>query len=132
MRLVWIGPPLVLAGLLACGESSSPDYGTPSNPNTPPPVATTNVTIANYAFSPANASVRRGTTVRWTNNDPVTHTATSTDGLWDSGSLGAAGTDSYGSPTSGGSFERQFTTVGSYPYRCRFHPGMTGTVTVTQ
>src|SRR5881227_1526785 len=37
------------------------------------PVATTSVSIKNFAFSPATITVRVGSTVVWTNTDAVSH-----------------------------------------------------------
>jgi plastocyanin len=77
------------------------------------------VFIQNMAFDPVTISVPANTTITWTNKDGVAHTVTSNTGLFDSGSMGANET-----------YSHLFTTAGSYPYRCTFHSGMTGTVTV--
>src|SRR5690348_17996622 len=69
---------------VACGKSSSSNTtgggggggGTGSD-----------VSIKNFAFTSNNISVTKGTTVKWTNNDGVTHTVTADDGSFDSGSL---------------------------------------------
>jgi len=71
------------------------------------------------AFTPATITITVNTTVKWTNKDGVTHTVTSDTGLWDSGSV-----------TSNGTYSRQFTTAGTYPYHCIIHSMMTGTVIV--
>jgi plastocyanin len=77
------------------------------------------VQIRNFAFVQANLSVSKGTTVTFVNCDDVTHTSTSDGGVWDSGSL---------TPTS--TFQRSFSTSGSFPYHCNPHPSMKGTVVV--
>jgi plastocyanin len=77
------------------------------------------VQIRNFAFVQANLSVSKGTTVTFVNCDEVTHTSTSDAGVWDSGSL---------TPTS--TFQRTFSTSGSFPYHCNPHPSMKGTVVV--
>jgi len=81
------------------------------------------VTIAGIAFDPAVITVTTGSTVRWTNTDPVTHTTTSDTGSldpWDSGQLGP-----------GGVFTRLFATPGTYHYHCAIHSfSMFGTVVV--
>ena|SRR5690242_984740 len=77
------------------------------------------VSIKNFAFTSNNISVTKGTTVKWTNNDGVTHTVTADDGSFDSGSL-----------TNGASFSHTFSTAGTYTYHCSIHTTMTGTVTV--
>ncbi len=80
------------------------------------------VTIENFAFSPANITVKVGTTVTWTNKDSATHTVTGTDGK--------TGPDS-GNLATGKSFSFKYDTVGTYSYHCAIHSNMTGTVTVT-
>lgn len=84
--------------------------------------ATDKVTISGYAFSPANLTVKKGTTVTWTNNDAVAHTVTETDGQ--------TGPKS-GDLNQGQTYSFTFDTVGTFKYDCSIHPYMTGTVTVT-
>jgi plastocyanin len=79
----------------------------------------TSVRMAGSRFEPTTITIAPGKTVRWFNDDTAPHTVTAIDGSWDSGDL---------SP--GGSFERRFDTPGTYPYVCRYHPGMTGAVQV--
>jgi plastocyanin len=79
----------------------------------------TSVTIKDYAFTPPTLTVPAGTTVTWTNADAVPHTATASDGSFDSGNL---------SP--GQSYAFTFSTPGSYPYVCQYHAGMHGTIVV--
>jgi plastocyanin len=78
------------------------------------------VTIANFAFDPAEITVAAGTTVTWTNEDVAPHTVTADDGPFDSGRL-----------DQGGSFSQTFDQPGSFAYHCEFHPSMHGTVVVT-
>ena len=78
------------------------------------------VQIVNFAFSPQSLSVPVGTTVRWTNMDAATHTATSNTNVWDSGNL-----------AQNGFYQFTFNTIGTYAYHCTFHTNMTGTITVT-
>jgi len=82
------------------------------------------VAMVNFSFSPALLIVRTGATVTWTNDDAVDHTATSDDGVWDSGLFG-----------SGGTFSFTFDQPGTYPYYCIPHggpggQGMSGTIIV--
>ena len=77
------------------------------------------VTIEQFKFTPAALTVPVGTTVTWTNKDGTIHTVTSTTKVFASEGL-----------DQGGSFSYTFTTPGSYPYFCKLHPRMTGTVTV--
>jgi plastocyanin len=77
------------------------------------------IEIKDYAFTPATLTVAAGTTVTWTNSDAVPHTATASDGTFDSGNLNP-----------GQSFSFTFPTPGSFPYVCQYHAGMQGTIVV--
>lgn len=81
---------------------------------------TAKVTIEGFKFSPACVSVATGTTVTFTNEDSVAHTATaSSSGGFDSGDL-----------NNGQSYSKTFTTAGTYNYICDIHQYMKGTVEV--
>lgn len=77
------------------------------------------VTIENFAFSPADLTIDAGQTVTFTNADGAPHTATATDGSFDTGRL-----------NKGESASLTFSTAGTYAYACAFHPMMKGTITV--
>lgn len=83
----------------------------------PPPADATPVSIANFAFDPAQITVAAGSTVAWTNNDSVPHTVTAQDGAFDSGILDP-----------GASFSWTFAQPGSFAYLCQLHPQMQGSV----
>ena len=75
-------------------------------------------------FRLRNLTVHVGTTVTWTNLDPVPHTTTagtpgSQSGEWDSPFL-----------SENQEYSFKFTQAGTFPYYCRIHPSMTGRVTV--
>jgi plastocyanin len=142
---------LVLAatvGAVACSDDDdSPDATANPGPD-PDEVETSEVEIADVAFSPPAISVTAGNLVQWTNRDfledaapdtsaadttaadgttPVTgptpateHTVTADDGSFDSGPL-----------TGDATFTFTFETPGTYAYHCSIHSSMTGTVTVT-
>ena len=78
------------------------------------------VTIRGFAFEPPEIEVAAGTTVTWTNEDQVPHTATGADGIFDTGTIeqGQSGSHTFGS-------------AGRFNYACAFHPDMTGVVVVT-
>ena len=78
----------------------------------------TNVTIDNFTFSPAELTVKVGTTVTWKNHDDIPHTVVSA-GKFRSKTLD---TDD--------SFSFTFTAAGDYKYFCSLHPHMTGTIKV--
>jgi plastocyanin len=80
---------------------------------------TTQVSIQDFFFSPANVSVPAGTTVTWVNEGNVPHTVTSDDGQFDSGVL-----------MPGDSYTVMFKGQGTITYHCAIHPSMTGSVTV--
>ena len=79
----------------------------------------THVKIDNFSFAPKQISVPAGTTVTWTNNDDVPHNVVSTDRKFTSPVLD---TDQR--------FSFTFKEPGSYPYFCKIHPVMTGSVQV--
>ena len=83
-------------------------------PNFQPPQA--------WAYDPAEVTVTLGSTITWTNMGAVAHTVTADDGTsFDSDSLDPQATFIF-TPAS----------VGTFTYRCSFHPWMTGTITVTE
>ena len=104
-------------------DTSMNDMNMNGSNNNSTKTATNAVTIDNFAFSPANITVKKGTTVTWTNKDSATHTVTSTSGpaSFDSGNL-----------PNGKTYSFTFNTAGTYQYHCTIHSGMTGTVTVTE
>jgi plastocyanin/glucose/arabinose dehydrogenase len=89
-----------------------------------PGAAESAVTIAGFAFQPADLTVAAGTNVTWTNTDSVAHTVTWDDKSVDSGLFGQ-----------GETFSHTFDTPGTYGYYCIPHgspgAGMHGSVTVT-
>ena len=91
-----------------------------SNNSNQASVATDKVTIQNFAFSPASITVKKGTTVTWTNQDNTTHTVTG-DNL-----------TGFASPNldNGNSYSFAFNQTGTFTYHCNFHSEMQGTVTV--
>jgi plastocyanin len=92
--------------------------------------ATHDVSIANFAFSPASTKAKLGDTVRWTNHDGFAHTSTS-DGVNDGSGLTGVGLWASGSIAgSGGTFSFTFTFAGTYPFHCSIHNFMQGTVKV--
>jgi len=126
----WILIVLVFAGLIYgvyyfMTVNKNKGYSTTTSP-TPvqavAPVATNLVDIKDMAFNPSAITVKKGTTVSWTNKDSIPHTVTETDGQ--------------GGPASaylnnGASYSFTFNTVGTFHYHCAIH-GFTGTVEVTE
>ena len=106
--LVVIGLTLIWAALAFAAGMAPTRAGTGSQ-----------VEISGFAYSPAELTITAGDTVTWTNLDAVEHTATATDGSWDTGLLGQGATGSI-----------TFTTPGTYDYLCTPHPSMTGRIVV--
>lgn len=83
----------------------------PSNPNT--------VEVKNFSFSPSALTVKKGTTVTFTNSDSASHTVTADDGSFDTGNI-----------SSGASQTITFSKAGTFTYHCSVHPTMKGTIIV--
>lgn len=83
------------------------------------------VAIATFTFRPGTTTVVAGTTVTWSNGDDVLHTVTA--GTPDS----PAGGFDLELDGKGTTATHEFATAGTFPYFCRRHPSMTGSVTVT-
>lgn len=134
---------VVLLLLTACGGSAQHpgSAGTRQSTSTPMPsmlapeptasgstpaaaIATDQVTISNFAFSPASITVKAGTTVTWTNQDQDAHTVSFKSGP-ESGQT---------SPPlqMGNTYRHTFAQAGTVSYICSIHPFMKGTVVVTQ
>lgn len=77
------------------------------------------IVMEKMRFGPPPTGLRVGDTVVWVNRDLFRHTATARDGSFDVDlAPGASG-------------RTLMRTPGSVPYICRFHPGMTGRLTVS-
>jgi 3',5'-cyclic-AMP phosphodiesterase len=77
------------------------------------------VNIDNFSFSPKSLTVKAGATVIWMNHDDIPHNVVSTEKKFSSPVLD---TDQ--------NFSFRFQEPGSYPYYCKIHPMMTGTIVV--
>ena len=126
-------PVVAFVALLgACGgsDSDAPDGEaaattlTTAAPTTTRPSADA-VTVKQFQFMPPELVVKPGTKVTWTNQDQILHTATAgatpgtADGKFDGPMDGV-----------GQSFTFTFDQPGTYPYFCRRHDSMTGTIAV--
>ena len=119
-NLIGIGLLVAIIGITSgCTKTDDPMNGGGGNnggDNTPGP---NEVWIKGMAFQPSTITISAGTTVTWTNKDAVTHTVTSDNGLFDSGSI-----------TGNSTYSRQFPAAGTFTYHCTPHPTMTATVIV--
>ncbi len=85
------------------------------------PVHTNQITIQDYTFTPRIISVKKGTTVMWTNNDTVTHSV-----VFDNHRYAKSG------PLNGdASFSLVFDTIGEYTYHGGIYPDAVGKIVVT-
>ena len=106
-------------------EQSSEGSGPPGQTSAPPafslPPGDPPVDMLNDRFSPASITITAGEMITWI-GVKGSHTATSYDGLWDSGRV-----------KSGGTYSFTFTQPGVYRYLCVYHEGdgMVGEVIVT-
>ncbi len=80
---------------------------------------TVTVTIKNFAFEPATITIAAGDTVVFVNEDGAPHTATASNGTFDTGNL-----------STGESGSISVIDAGTYEYFCAIHPAMKGTVVV--
>jgi plastocyanin len=84
---------------------------------------TNKVEIENFSFKPATITVKKGTTVTWTNEDSVEHTVTpDTEGDFEGSDLLAKGE----------TYSFTFDKVGTFSYHCKPHPQMQAKVIVTE
>ena len=102
-------------------SSATPEV-TPIAVPTPAPTPavvnqTSSVSIHSFSFNPAALTIKQGTTVVWTNDDPVPHQIKSAS--FNSSLL-----------NTGDNFSYTFENVGTFDYSCAIHPTMTGTITV--
>lgn len=104
--------------------SDTPAQSSNTTPSQSQATQTNKVVIQDFAFSPGTITVKKGTTVTWTNQDAVRHDVTPV------------------SPTSefkrsellgkGDSYSVTFNTVGSFAYFCSPHPQMKAQIVVTE
>lgn len=126
--------PVVFAALLvsACGGGSN-GYPTGSGTQSPPPAGqppanTASIMVENNRFDPAATTVAVGTTVTWTwdtcrDDGYGGSVCTAHDVTFNSG--GGSSTQTTGS------YARQFSSVGTFDYRCSVHgSAMTGQIVV--
>src|SRR4051812_29352797 len=81
--------------------------------------ASSSVAIKDFSFGPSSTTVQVGDTVTWVNNGPTDHTATASNGSFDTGTL-----------KKGQSGSHTFSSAGTFSYICSLHPFMKGTVVV--
>ncbi len=105
----------VVSGLAVAGAATS--AGSAERSAQASAVAT--VAMGDNFFSPVKRTVKPKTTVTWTNGGQNPHTATADNGSFDTGNL---------APGAKGS--KTFKRLGKFPYFCKIHPSMRGTIRV--
>lgn len=130
---------LISTGCILTGSTPNTSKTTPNNPpstapstpvTTPTPsapvvqvqttateVKTYSVNIQNFNFNPATLTIKKGSTVTWTNNDSAPHQIGST--IFNSSIF-----------RKGQSYSYTFDISGTYDYICPLHPSMKGQITV--
>lgn len=116
---------LVLSFILAACATPAASVATQAAstavPATQAQATTAAISLVNFSFSPKELTIKKGTTITWTNEDSAVHTVTSDTDVFASGNL-----------AKGDKFSYTFTTAGTFPYHCIPHKAkMVGTITVT-
>lgn len=89
------------------------------------------VSVGNFAFSPAEVEIFEGETVTWTFTGPDTdHSVSSQATSEERGSFDSDRGTSNPSHAVGERFSHTFELDGEFPYFCKVHPAMTGRVIV--
>jgi plastocyanin len=102
---------------------STPKYASPSS-SEPAQSGVVQIAYRNIAIDPDTVKVKVGTTIRWTNYDPVEHNVTS-----ESGPISFASKDF----SEGHTIEFKMTKPGVIHYECTIHPAtMNGTIEVVK
>jgi plastocyanin len=110
---------IIPTGNIVQEDSPSIEITNTTNTFKPANPKTYNVEITNFAFSPAELTIKRGDSVIWVNRDYTEHKITSDSGELDSGYL-----------KEGKIYDHVFDTVGTFHYYSSFYPSMTGKIIV--
>jgi plastocyanin len=106
------------------GETATSRKAAPAGPGKPPRTGeVVQVAMRDIKMVPEKVTVKVGQTVKWTNEDPVAHTATARSGAtFDSGTINA-----------GKSYSWKASQAGTVEYYCTVHgQQQSGTITVTR
>jgi plastocyanin len=124
------GPGADLPDPAGTGTASADQSQVPAAPQSSPGVAygsagqahasaSATVTMGDFFFSPASATVAAGDTVTWRNTGQAPHNATADDGSFRTPDL-----------NNGQSASHTFSRDGTFSYICTIHPNMHGTIRV--
>jgi plastocyanin len=125
MRLITMLAACLALALAGCGGGSNDNSSGGGGSSTSTPAATANtvtIDMKNIQFAPKDVTVKVGQTVKWVNQDAVDHDVKANSGATFKSEL-------FGK---GGTFDWKADKAGTVKYVCTVHPGMTGTLNVTQ
>ena len=103
---------VLLALATACGGDDPVEPGS----------TTDQISVQDNQFSPSSTTVPVNTTITWT--WPTNGSASPHNVTFEQTSLTPSG------DRTTGTFQKQFTTAGTFAYRCTNHTGMNGSITV--
>jgi plastocyanin len=78
------------------------------------------VEIKGFKFGPADIQAATGQIIAFSNADSASHTATLDDGSCSTGTISSGKADGL-----------VFSAAGTYPFHCKIHPNMKGTITIS-
>jgi len=102
----------------ASAEASAPAAGAACSESAA--AGEVSVAVKDFAFNPADITAKVGQTITFTNGDSAPHTATLDDGSCTTPNIASGSSDGL-----------TFTAAGTYPFHCKVHPNMKGTITVS-
>jgi len=117
---------IAVVALAACGSSGSCSSGSSGGYSggdssttgaTKTPSSGSTLSIKNLKFSPSSVTVKAGSKVKVSNDDNTTHTMTAKDNSFDTGDIDSGSSTSFTAPK-----------PGTYPFHCKIHSFMTGTL----
>jgi plastocyanin len=118
-----IVPLMITLGVVGCGSSTNPNAPSTTGPGTTPVSAAQVNATPSLAFTPATIALTAGGTVTFVFSS-VGHNV-----FFDNDPTGAPA--AIGGVNANTSVQRTFPVAGTYNYNCHIHPGMHGTITVS-
>ncbi len=110
-----------------CAEatpSPTPFFASPSPQASGALSGEVTIHIKNFAFEPAEVTVKKGSRITWINDDTVGHTVTSEAGKF---AFPDSATLSWNQQ-----YSNVFVNMGTYNYHCNIHPNMKGKIIVVE
>lgn len=120
-KILFIALALLLSlTLTGCKKQPAEATSNPGNQENPLS-GTVQVTTKDFKFNPAELVVKIGTVIEVANEDNTSHTLTTEDGSFDTGTIEPGKSTSF-----------TINQTGKFAFHCAFHPFMTGTITVVE